>query len=157
MLLSSKSKRVGSIATIFSSRDVEINQKPDSTIPGIRGNLRCLARPTNLGSGEKRKRSDEEGVETQKDKAASRKQLRDENHDAFQIVTVTLNMLFLAIDLDRPVTPRAFSRIAMETWGWPVKYFLHKLELLCTFENIIEGTYIYTVICCYHTLTKLCD
>ena len=70
------------------------------------------------------------------------KRPRDEDMDSrlHMDTTVSQTKHFVAGTAARPPNARVFTRLLMETYGWPIKYFSSLFELLSIMRDAIEGS-----------------
>jgi len=76
---------------------------------------------------------------------STRKRSRDEKTEAFLHMKTTATEIkdFVAGNAAQPPRPRVFSRLVMETYGWPIKFFKDIPELLSVVRDAIQGMFDY--------------
>ena len=105
---------------MHSAENVYVNSKPDTTVT-IRRGLELYDYEPSAKAGEKRNRVE-----------PSKKTL-------IYGVIVDNDQVLYSLGTKRFI-PRTHSRIALSTYGWPLKYFLDLLELLQVLGDGIKGT-----------------
>lgn len=110
---------------IYSFEDVKVAGSVDSTLEFIRNKL-VISGPHEwdvpVSAGEKRPREEHEEPF-----------LYISMLDEHQRVKMTTGL-----EAEPPIS-RAHTRILMETWGWPVKFFTDIIELLSVIRDSIKG------------------
>jgi hypothetical protein len=76
---------------------------------------------------------------------SNRKRPRDEKTEALLHMKTTTSDTkdFVAGNGAELPIARIFSRLVMETYGWPIKYFLDIPELLMVIRDVIQGMFDY--------------
>ena len=72
---------------------------------------------------------------------SGRKRPRNEETEAFLHIKDTASDIkdFIAGNDVKPPKARVFTRLVMETYGWPIKYFKDIPELLRVIRDVIQG------------------
>jgi hypothetical protein len=75
---------------------------------------------------------------------SDRKRPRDEKTEALLHMKTTASDTkdFVAGNNAKPPGARVFSRLVMETYGWPIKYFIDIPELLRVIRDVIQGMFV---------------
>ena len=113
------------IPKIYSFEEVEIGGSVDNTLASIR----CGVKHTPLSLDPQAK--------------SGLKRPRDEKTEAFLHMKTTEpdTKDFVAGNDAEPPRARVFSRLVMETYGWPIKYFKDIPELLRVIRDVIQGMF----------------
>ena len=103
------------------AEDVHVSSKPDTTAT-IRRGLVLYGYEPSATAGEKRKNRGESSQEPR-----------------LYGVAVENDQVRYSLETKRFI-PRTHSRVSLSTYGWPIKHFLHLIELLQVLGDGIKGT-----------------
>lgn len=125
---------------VFLAHEVYINGRVDSTVESIRRGLEI--HDMGLTDSETSVEADYDDEfsdpETGRPKRLRQRERRSRRGPG-AIFADTMHLFEFGGAKDRQIVSRVLSRIVMETWGWPLKYFLDELELLMTVRDLITG------------------
>lgn len=112
------------IARIYSSEEVMVGGSIDNTLVSIRRDLTHSSSALDPPPQPNGKRP------------------RDEDTERFLHMNTTTSEIkhFVAGTAARPPNARVLTRLLMETYGWPIKYFSSISELLRVMRDAIQGT-----------------